>query len=134
MQAGPGEPGVNESRPVGVLIVDDQPTFRKALRDLVAATPGLTLAGEADSGEAALEAVESLAPRMIIMDKRMPGIGGVEATRRIVDRHPETVGVLVPGEIPELELMNGCGAAAFLRKQSLSPRSLSAVWEAHGGG
>ena len=134
MQAGPGEPGVNESRPVGVLIVDDQPTFRKALRDLVAATPGLTLAGEADSGEAALEAVESLAPRMIIMDKRMPGIGGVEATRRIVDRHPETVVLLVSVEIPELELMNGCGAAAFLRKQSLSPRALSAVWEAHGGG
>ena len=125
---------MNESRPVGVLIVDDQPTFRKALRDLVAATPGLTLAGEADSGEAALEAVESLAPRMIIMDKRMPGIGGVEATRRIVDRHPETVVLLVSVEIPELELMNGCGAAAFLRKQSLSPRALSAVWEAHGGG
>ena len=124
---------VNESRPVGVLIVDDQPTFRKALRDLVAATPGLTLAGEADSGEAALEAVESLAPRMIIMDKRMPGIGGLEATRRIVDRHPEVVVLLVSVEVPDLQLMEGSGAVAFLRKQRLSPRALSAVWEAHGG-
>ena len=124
---------VNESRPVGVLIVDDQPTFRKALRDLVAATPGLTLAGEADSGEAALEAVESLAPRMIIMDKRMPGIGGLEATRRIVDRHPGVVVLLVSVEVPDLQLMEGSGAVAFLRKQRLSPRALSAVWEAHGG-
>ena len=122
----------NDSRPVGVLIVDDQPTFRKALRDLVAATPGLALAGEVDSGEAAIDAVEALAPRMVIMDKRMPGMGGVEATRRIVARHPDTVVLLVSVEIPELELMQGCGAAAFLRKQQLSPRELSAVWQAHG--
>ena len=132
MQAGQGETGTNES-PVGVLIVDDQPTFRKALRDLVAATPGLALAGEADSGEAALDAVEAIAPQMIIMDKRMPGIGGLEATRRIVDRHPEMVVLLVSVEVPELELMHGSGAAAFLRKQQLSPRALSAVWQAHGG-
>ena len=134
MRAGQGDAGATEPRPVGVLIVDDQPTFRKALRDLVAATPGLTLAGEAESGEAALEAVESLAPRMVIMDKRMPGIGGLEATRRLVDRHPELVVVLVSVEVPELELMHRSGAAAFLRKQQLSPRALSEVWQAHGGG
>ena len=132
MQGGTGEHGANESRPVEVLIVDDQATFRKALRDLVAATPGLTLAGEADSGEAALEAVESLSPRMVIMDKRMPGIGGVEATRRIVARNPQMVVLLVSVEVPELELMRGCGAAAFLRKQQLSPRALTAVWQVHG--
>jgi two-component system, NarL family, invasion response regulator UvrY len=134
VQGGQGEPGASQSRPVGVLIVDDQPTFRKALRDLVAATPELSLAGEADSGEAALEAVASLAPRMVIMDKRMPGIGGLEATRRIVDRHPDMVVLLVSVEVPELQLMEGCGAAAFLRKQQLSPRALSAVWREHGGG
>ena len=40
--------------------------------------------------------------------------------------------LLVSVEVPELELMHGCGAAAFLRKQQLSPRALSAVWQAHG--
>ena len=129
---GAGEHGTGDARPVGVLIVDDQATFRKALRDLVAATPGLVLAGEAESGEAAIDAVETFAPRMVIMDKRMPGMGGVEATRRITARHPEIVVLLVSVEIPELELMQGCGAAAFLRKQQLSPRALSAVWQAHG--
>jgi DNA-binding NarL/FixJ family response regulator len=132
VHGGTGDHGTNESRPVEVLIVDDQATFRKALRDLVTATPGLTLAGEADSGEAALEAVESLGPRMVIMDKRMPGIGGVEATRRIVARHPETVVLLVSVEVPEIELMQGCGAAAFLRKQQLSTHTLTEVWQAHG--
>ena len=132
MHGGPGEDASNHSQPVSVLIVDDQATFRKALRDLVAATPGLVLAGEAESGEAAIDAVEALSPRMVIMDKRMPGIGGVEATRRIVARHPELVVLLVSVETPELELMQGSGAAAFLRKQQLSPRELSAVWQAHG--
>ena len=130
MHGGPGDQG----EPVAVLVVDDQPTFRSTLRDLVTATPGLLLAGEAESGEAAVEAVASLSPRMVIMDKRMPGMGGVEATRRLVATHPEIVVLLVSVEIPELELMHGSGAAAFLRKQQLSPRALAAVWEEHGGG
>ena len=132
MQGRPEEHGdTNDAGPVGVLIVDDQATFRKALRDLVTATPGLALAGEADSGESALEALEALAPRLVIMDQRMPGIGGVEATRQIVARHPGTVVLLVSVEVPELELMRGCGAAAFLRKQNLSPRALTEVWQDH---
>ena len=132
MHGGAGEHGTNESRPVAVLIVDDQASFRQALRDLVTATPGLTLAGEAESGEAALEAVEALEPRMVIMDKRMPGIGGVEATRRIVARRPGTVVLLVSVEAPEKEFTRGCGAAAFLRKQQLTTRALTDVWQAHG--
>ena len=134
MQGGTGEHGANESRPVEVLIVDDQATFRKALRDLVAATPGLTLAGEADSGEAALEAVESLSPRMVIMDKRMPGIGGVEAARRITAAHPETVVVLI--SIEDLDEFSqdaqACGAAALVRKQDFGPSLLRTIWKTHG--
>jgi two-component system, NarL family, invasion response regulator UvrY len=126
----PMEHSEGDPRPVAVLIVDDQPTFRKALRDLVNATPGFQLAGEAESGEAALEAVEELAPRMVIMDKRMPGIGGVEATRRITARHPEVVVLLVSVEVPELELLHASGAAAFLRKQQLTTRALIDVWQA----
>ena len=121
-----------DSQSVGVLIVDDQPTFREVLRDLVDATPGLALAGEADTGEAALDAVAALAPRMVIMDKRMPGIGGVEATRRIVAAHPRTVVLLVSVELFDREQMNGCGAAAFLRKHELSPRALAEFWQIHG--
>ena len=116
----------------GVLIVDDQPALRAALHDLVSATPGLTLIGEADSGEEALEAVAALAPRMVIMDKRMPGIGGIEATQRITTQHPHIVVLLVSVERPEPELVRGCGAAAFLAKQHLSARALTEVWRTHG--
>lgn len=126
------EPRRGDERPVEVLVVDDQELFRKALRDLVSATPALVLVGEAESGEAALDAVEALSPRMVIMDKRMPGMGGIEATCVLTARHPELVVLLVSVEVPEPELMPSCGAAAFLRKQHLTPRALTEVWQAHG--
>jgi two-component system, NarL family, invasion response regulator UvrY len=127
-----GEPRREDELPVGVLVVDDQEVFRTVLRDLVRATPELTLVGEAESGEAALDAVEALAPRMVIMDKRMPGMGGVEATRLLTARHPDVAVLLVSVEVPEAELMQACGAAAFMRKQQLSPRALREFWLAHG--
>jgi two-component system invasion response regulator UvrY len=126
------EPRGGDERPVEVLVVDDQDVFRKALRDLVCATPELMLVGEADSGEAALDAVEALSPRMVIMDKRMPGMGGIEATRILIARHPDLVVLLASVELPEPELMRSCGAAAFLRKQELTPRALREAWAAHG--
>ena len=126
------EPHRGGERSVEVLIVDDQESFRTALRDLVRATPGMSLVGEAESGEAALDAVEALSPRMVIMDKRMPGMGGVEATRMLTARHPDLVVLLVSVEVPESELMESCGASAFLRKQQLTRRALMEVWRSHG--
>ena len=126
------EPRTGGQAPVAVLIVDDKATFRKALRDLVSATPGFTLVGEAESGEEALDLIERTAPQMVIMDKRMPGMGGVAATREITALHPEIVVLLVSVEVPDTELMHQSGAAAFLRKQELSPRALTAVWRDHG--
>ena len=120
------------SLPVEVLVVDDHDMFREALRDLVDAVPEFVLVGEAESGEDALDAVEALAPRMLIMDKRMPGMGGIEATRRLTARHPDLVVLLVSLEEPNSELMQSCGAVAFLRKQQLTPRALREVWQAHG--
>ena len=129
-----GTLGDDEHPAVAVLVVDDQKVFRMVLRDLVAATPGMSLAGEAESGEAAVDAVEALSPGMVIMDKRMPGMGGVEATRAITARHPDLVVLLVSVEVPELGLMRACGAHAFLRKQQLTPRALTEVWREHGSG
>ena len=118
--------------PIEVVVVDDQEVFRKALRDLVAATPELVLVGEAQSGEGALAAVEALSPQMVIMDNRMPGMSGVEATRRLTARHPELVVLLVSIDRPEPETARSCGAAGFLRKQELSPRALTQFWQTHG--
>ena len=115
--------------PVEVLVVDDQEVFRTALRDLVTDTPGMTVVGEAGSGEEALHAADRLAPGLVIMDVRMPGMGGIEATRRLIGSHPGTVVVLISADSQDAE-PRSCGAAAFLRKSQLTVRALRAAWEA----
>ena len=117
--------------PVDVLIVDDQEAFRSALRDLVTGTPGMALVGEATSGEEALEAAERLMPAMVIMDVRMPGIGGVEATRQLTAAYPGILVLLVSVEPGDPEVVRSSGAGAFLRKQQLSTRALRDAWHAH---
>jgi DNA-binding NarL/FixJ family response regulator len=117
---------------VSVLLAEDQAAFRAALRELVSGTEGFAVVGEAASGEAALDAVEELRPSLVIMDKRMPGMGGVEASRLITGRHPGLVVLLVSVEEPDTGLLESSGAAAFLRKQDLSPRRLRELWREHG--
>jgi two-component system, NarL family, invasion response regulator UvrY len=118
--------------PGTVLVVDDQESFRTAVRELVGATEGFKLVGEASSGKAALDAAGELSPSLVIMDKRMPGMDGVEATRLLTARHPEVVVLLVSVEEPDPQLMRSCGAAAFARKQELSTQLLRDVWREHG--
>jgi two-component system invasion response regulator UvrY len=117
---------------VRVLVVDDQAAFRSAASEVVRAAPGMTLVGEASSGEEAIAAVEALSPGLVIMDKRMPGIGGVEAARVIGARHPGVVVVLMSVEQPASEVLEATGAAAFLPKRELSPRVLAELWATYG--
>ena len=121
-----------DERPVSVLVVDDQGLFRDVMREVVDATPGMTLVGDAASGEAALDAVEELSPRMVVIDKRMPGLGGIEAARLIRARRPEIVVVLVSVETPDPDVLEESGAVAFLHKRQLSPRALADVWRSYG--
>jgi len=114
-----------------VLVVDDSDPFRALMRDVVSLAAGLTCVGEARSGEEALEAVEALAPRMVVMDKRMPGLGGVETARRIRARHPGVVVALVSVEDPSPQVIQASGADVVLPKRELSPRALAELWRAH---
>ena len=121
--------------PVEVLVVDDQERFRAVLRDLVDGLEGMAVAGEACSGEDALEAADRLKPQLVVMDVRMPGIGGIEATRRLVAAHPGIVVLLVSVDgAGDAEQIRTCGAAGFLLKQRLSRRALADAWRAHGPG
>jgi two-component system invasion response regulator UvrY len=117
---------------VGVLVVDDQETYRRAMIEVVAAADGFVLAGEADSGEAALAAADELSAALVLMDKRMPGMNGLEATRRLTERYPALVVVVVSVEEPDLEGARTAGAAAAAHKRDLSPGLLQEVWEQHG--
>ena len=77
-----------------VLIADDHPVFRKGLRALLAAMPDTEIVGEATRGEEAVRLAEQLQPDVVLMDLRMPGGGGLEAIRQIVNTSPH-IGILV---------------------------------------
>ena len=76
---------------VSVLVVDDQAPFRLAARAVLRRAEGFSLVGEAGTGEEAVERVGELRPGLVLMDINMPGMGGIEATRRIREASPDTV-------------------------------------------
>jgi DNA-binding NarL/FixJ family response regulator len=117
---------------IRVLVVDDQSPYRVAMTEVVAAADGFELAGEVDSGEAALRAAETLSPALVLMDKRMPGMDGYEATRRMIERHPGVVVVIVSAEDPDPSQALQAGAATAVYKRDLSPELLLDLWAQHG--
>jgi DNA-binding NarL/FixJ family response regulator len=118
---------------VGLLVVDDQDAFRALVRDVVAATPGFAVVAEARSGEEAIEAAQSVRPDLVLMDVRMPGLGGRAAARALADRYPEMIVWLVTADAPSaLSGPAACGAAALVDKRDFGPRRLRELWEPFG--
>ena len=112
-----------------VLVVDDQEPFRRALSAVVEGTAGFQVAGSATSGEESLAACAALRPQLVLMDVHLPGIDGVEASRRIREQ-PQAPIVVLLSTYDEHEFDHtGSGAAGYISKRSLSPDRLSAVWE-----
>ncbi len=81
-----------------VLIVDDEPFFQEVARELIDATSGFECVGAACSGEEGIEEADRLRPDLVLMDVRMPGIGGIEAARRMSTRGNPAVVVLVSAD------------------------------------
>jgi two-component system invasion response regulator UvrY len=119
---------------VAVIAVDDQPFFLGVARDVVRATPGFRWVGEAQSGEEAIEVVDHLRPDLVLLDVRMPGIGGIEAARRIAGDHPEVVVVLISVDDRDSigEAAESSGAAELIGKQRFGPSMLRSLWARHG--
>jgi DNA-binding NarL/FixJ family response regulator len=77
-----------------VVLADDHPLFREGVASLLGRSGDTTLVGEAATGEEAVRLADDLVPDVVLMDLKMPGMGGTEATRRIVGRNPH-IGVIV---------------------------------------
>ena len=118
---------------VRVLIVDDQAPFRDVARTVVELTDGFEVAGEAETGEDAVDAARDLAPDLILMDVNLPGIDGLEATRRILaeSERPPVVLVVSTYEASEYEpRATEAGAAAYIPKSEFEPDRLAEAWAA----
>jgi DNA-binding NarL/FixJ family response regulator len=119
----------------GVLLVDDQPMIRAGLGLILRAQPGLEVVGECEDGSEVPEAVDRLRPDVVCMDVRMPGVDGVEATRRLRDGGGPPVCILTTfGEEEILWAAVDAGAAGFELKSATPENLIEAVRTVAAGG
>jgi DNA-binding NarL/FixJ family response regulator len=115
---------------IRVLVVDDQAPFRRAMAAVVEETDGFVVVGLAATGEEAVDLAATLAPDLVLMDVNLPGIDGLEATRRVrAGSQPPVVLLLStydesdgPGFVAE------SGAAAYVTKSAFGPDQLFATY------
>ncbi len=122
--------------PIRILLVDDQRLMREGLRILLELEPDLKVVGEAENGEAALEAYATLRPDLVLMDVRMPGMDGVEATWRLRGRWPEARVVILTTFDDDEYVFEGlrAGALGYLLKDVSGSELAQAVRTVAGGG
>jgi len=113
------------AEPVRILIVDDQPLFRRAVATLIDGQPDFTIVGEAENGLEGVEMTHELRPDLVIMDVEMPVMTGVEATRLIKDQLPDTKVVILTVSEADDHLFDAVryGANGYLLKD-LRPEAL----------
>lgn len=120
---------------IRVLVADDHAVVRSGLSQLLATAPDLELAGEASDGEAAVAAAESSGADVILMDISMPGLDGVEATRRIVARDPDAKVVMLTSFADNRKILDAleAGASGYLLKHAGPDELLNAIRAAAAG-
>ena len=121
----------NGRPPIRVLLVEDNDVFREALELMLAVTPDVRVVGSVADGYAALAACEEVEPDVVLMDYRLPGLDGVEATAAIRSACDSAVVVLTATADPkELDALRAAGAAACLTKDREVGEITAAIREA----
>lgn len=120
---------------IRILVVDDEPLVRRGLQLIMNAEPDLTVVGEAGDGAEALSQVRELAPDVVCMDVRMPGVDGIRATELILNL-PTPPKVLVITTFENDQYVSDAllaGAAGFLLKRASAEEMIQAVRTVAGG-
>jgi two-component system invasion response regulator UvrY len=120
---------------IRVLLIDDHKLVRTGIRKILEESAGIQVIGEADDGERGLELAKQLKPDVVLLDVSMPGIGGLEATRLLLEHDPSTKVIVVsvhaqepvPGKLLE------AGAFGYLTKGCAADEVVTAVRRVHGG-
>jgi len=121
---------------IRLLIVDDQRLMREGLRTLLELEGGFEIVGEAANGQAAFDAYAELKPDVVLMDIRMPGMDGVEATRRLCARWPEVRVIILTTFDDDANVFEGlrAGAVGYLLKDLSGQELANAVRTVYKGG
>lgn len=120
---------------IKVMVVDDHELVRTGITRILNDAPGIRVVGEAASGEEALDVVREKIPDVLLMDVSMPGIGGLEATRKLVQHDPKlkVIVVSVHSEEPFPSRMLQAGARGYLTKGCAVDEIVAAIKAVHGG-
>lgn len=118
--------------PLRVLLVEDNDVFRQALELLLGMQAGLEVVGAVSDGTQVVDACRRLSPDVIVMDFRLPGMDGVEATTAVREAFPEIAVVCLTASAsqPELDALVAAGAVACLRKDQELEEIVGAIREA----
>ena len=120
---------------ISVLVVDDHELVRSGITRMLADNPDIDVVGQASSGEDAIEFVRKKRPDIVLMDIRMPGIGGLEATRRIlrIDDSIRVIVVTACADDPYPTRVMQSGASAYITKGADIQEMVRAIRQAHSG-
>lgn len=120
---------------IKVLLVDDHELVRTGIRRILEEAGNIEVVGEAADGDAALKAARKAMPDVVLMDVNMPGMGGIEATRRIVRLLPDVkvIALTVLDDDPFPARLNEAGAVGYLTKGSPAKEMIEAVRTVHRG-
>jgi len=120
---------------INVLVVDDHDLVRTGIRRMLADVPGIAVVGEAASGEEALQLARDLQPHVVLMDVRMPGIGGLEATRKLIRSYPQlrVIAVTACDEDPFPTRLLQAGASGYLTKGAALEEMIKAIRQVFAG-
>ena len=119
----------NEEKGIGVLLVDDRPTVRRGLRMWLEVEPEVSVVGEAADGEEAVSLAEKLRPDVVLMDVKMPGVDGIEATGKLQAVDP-CIAVVILSLYDDTDTRvraRNAGAAAFVAKHRMKPELLVTI-------